>query len=229
MSRRTIVDTSTLNYYRKIEQEELLRKIYGEIVIPEQVYEEMKRDTAPEHIREWANNLPDWVKVEKVEIPEHIDRLNIGPGEKGVLALAEQDRANTLAIIDDRRACREADRLAIERIGGYGVAFEAESRGLSDSKELHQQLREAGKWIPDPQHHARHFKEWQDRQPQQEKTEGPDRAAQEKARDDGLTPAQIQAIALREKVLREAETKAREEEERRRREQSRSKDDIFDR
>ncbi|HEY6393452.1 MAG TPA: hypothetical protein VIX89_19370 [Bryobacteraceae bacterium] len=55
-----IADTSPLNYLILIEAIDLLPRLYGRIVIPVEVLNELKDDGAPRRINEWAMKLPEW-------------------------------------------------------------------------------------------------------------------------------------------------------------------------
>lgn len=54
MPKIVISDTSTLILFQKIEQFDLLKKLYGEVI------------TTPEIAEEYGEILPDWIKIESV-------------------------------------------------------------------------------------------------------------------------------------------------------------------
>lgn len=58
-----VSDTTPLNYLVLVDAVEVLPVLYGSIVAPTQVIEELQRKKAPDQVRKWANNLPAWVHV----------------------------------------------------------------------------------------------------------------------------------------------------------------------
>ena len=58
-----VADTSPLNYLILIEAIDLLPRLYGKIVIPVEVLNELFDDGAPRRVSEWAMKLPEWVEV----------------------------------------------------------------------------------------------------------------------------------------------------------------------
>ena len=65
MPKVVISDTSILILFRKIDQFKLLEKVYGELI------------TTPEIAEEFGENLPDWIKIQKVADKKYQDFLNI--------------------------------------------------------------------------------------------------------------------------------------------------------
>src|ERR1017187_725725 len=58
-----VADTSPLNYLILIEALDLLPRLYGRIVIPVEVLNELSDDGAPRRVSEWAMKHPEWVEV----------------------------------------------------------------------------------------------------------------------------------------------------------------------
>ena len=54
-----IADTSPINYLIWIAQIDVLPKLYGRILIPSSVYDELTDDDAPEAVRKWIAEAPD--------------------------------------------------------------------------------------------------------------------------------------------------------------------------
>ena len=57
-----VADTSPLNYLVWIESVDILRQLYGQVVIPAEVRDELLAADAPMVVRSWANVLPDWIE-----------------------------------------------------------------------------------------------------------------------------------------------------------------------
>jgi predicted nucleic acid-binding protein len=58
-----IADTSPLNYLILIEAIDLLPRLYGRIIIPIEVLDELIDDGAPSQVSDWALKLPEWMEV----------------------------------------------------------------------------------------------------------------------------------------------------------------------
>jgi predicted nucleic acid-binding protein len=59
-----IADASPINYLILIDCIDVLRRLYGIIVIPPEVLSELTAEGAPEVVRSWMEERPDWIEVE---------------------------------------------------------------------------------------------------------------------------------------------------------------------
>jgi predicted nucleic acid-binding protein len=53
-----VSDTSPINYLVLLHQETLLPILYGRVVIPPAVHEELQRSSTPEVVRQWVSHPP---------------------------------------------------------------------------------------------------------------------------------------------------------------------------
>jgi len=58
-----VADTSPINYLILTEEIDILAKMYGNVVIPRAVHDELLCPSAPEIVRGWMGQLPAWVEV----------------------------------------------------------------------------------------------------------------------------------------------------------------------
>jgi predicted nucleic acid-binding protein len=58
-----VADTSPINYLILIQEIDILPKLYGCVVIPQTVREELVRPSAPQLVRSWIDHLPVWLEV----------------------------------------------------------------------------------------------------------------------------------------------------------------------
>ncbi len=58
-----IADTTPLNYPVLIEEVEVLPKLYGRVIIPEAVVDELEASKAPAAVRQWMANRPASLEV----------------------------------------------------------------------------------------------------------------------------------------------------------------------
>lgn len=140
-----VTDTTPVNYLVLIDQVHLLRDLYGRLVLPRAVYEEMRREEAPEKVRAWAAQLPEWTEVRAAASPD--PALKLGAGEREAIALAEEFGADLL-LVDDRKARREARRRGLTVTGTLAVLVAAAGRELVDLPEAIAALRQTTFRVP---------------------------------------------------------------------------------
>ena len=58
-----VADTTPINYLILIEEIDVLPKLYGRVIIPRAVSEELMRSRAPLNVQEWMKQPPDWLEV----------------------------------------------------------------------------------------------------------------------------------------------------------------------
>jgi len=126
-----VADTSPINYLILIEQIDILTKMYGRVVIPRAVREELLRPSAPEVVRNWMRQPPAWLEVHAPLNPPDSSLAALDQGERDAIMLAEELRAVQL-IVDDRQGRHEAQKRGIPVMGTLGVLREAATLGLLD-------------------------------------------------------------------------------------------------
>jgi len=139
----TVCNTSPIQYLHQIGELEVLPALYGKILVPRAVLEEIGAG------REAGVSLPDvgmltWIEVREVEptpwpIPRDIHR-----GEAEVIALA-RSLEKPRVILDDLAARKHAKLLGLDVTGTLGVLFKAKQTGLIDRLSPHvERLCETG-------------------------------------------------------------------------------------
>jgi hypothetical protein len=85
-----ICDASPLHYLVLVGQTGLLHALYGRILIPGAVVEELQRTRTPESIRIWLSRPPAWLDILPTSDCMSADSLlaGLGAGEREVIALA---------------------------------------------------------------------------------------------------------------------------------------------
>ena len=98
-----VADTSPLNYLVWIGFSEILPQIYGHVVIPSAVRNELLVPEAPMAVRSWAQNLPGWVGLEDPQERSLDDPQlrSLHDGERAAIALAIHLKA-AVVLIDER-------------------------------------------------------------------------------------------------------------------------------
>jgi predicted nucleic acid-binding protein len=134
-----VADTSPLNYIVMTGYVDVLPKLFGSIMVPPAVIQELDNPNAPEPVRRWIGALPEWVHVRApaglVSFAEHLGR-----GEAEGIALAESLKAD-LILIDDAEAREEAEKRNLRVTGTLGVLRLAALQRIIDLPEAIAKLR----------------------------------------------------------------------------------------
>jgi predicted nucleic acid-binding protein len=136
-----ISDTSPLNYLALIGQAERLRDLYGRVVIPQAMFDELQAAETPEEVRVWLQSKPEWLEVRTLGTTPDAELTYLGAGEREAIALAEQLRADAL-LMDDRDGRREATRRHLRVVGTLAVLVDAAEQGLLELPEAFKQLQQ---------------------------------------------------------------------------------------
>jgi predicted nucleic acid-binding protein len=142
--RIVVVNSTPIISLSTVQQLDLLRHLYGEVVIPAAVRSEVLAG-GPRKVG--ANELAErpWMKAFSLRDPGRANLLSdLDRGEAEVIALAQELQAG-LVIIDERLARRHAERLGLSLTGTMGVLLKAKEAGLIDRLEpLIRKIRAAG-------------------------------------------------------------------------------------
>jgi len=133
-----IADTGPLNYLVLIGEVEVLKPLYGRVVVPEAVVRELGAAGAPAAVRTWITRPPPWLEVQPDPLPDPTLRF-LDPGEAAALALAQLLNADEL-LIDEWAGRAEAARRNLRVTGTLGVLADAHQAGLVDFDQAVTQL-----------------------------------------------------------------------------------------
>lgn len=116
-----------------IGEEAVLPALFGRIIIPTGVAEELAHEGAPPPVRAWMAEPPEWLDVRSiaVEAPSSSALARLHRGEREALMLARQLDAD-LVLLDERAARRTAEALGLRVMGLLGILDEAARRGWLD-------------------------------------------------------------------------------------------------
>lgn len=144
MHRIVICDTSAIFYLHRLGILSLLKELYGNIVVPQTVAQELEKG------KEEGEDVPDlaeypWIQVKPIQVPKVIGLItDLGPGEAGVLALALED-PDALVILDDLLARRIAKLEGFKLTGTAGILLKAKQQGyIKAVAPLIKQLQKLG-------------------------------------------------------------------------------------
>ena len=126
-----VSDTSPICYLLLIGEIELLPQLYGKVIIPRIVQQELSDERAPIAVKNWMKAPPTWLIIQDVTIPADKDLDIINAGEKAAIALALQEGAN-LIIIDEVLGRKVARNKGLKVTGLLGILDRAAKQNLVD-------------------------------------------------------------------------------------------------
>jgi predicted nucleic acid-binding protein len=125
-----VADTSPINFLILIQESDILPKMYGTVVIPQTVREELVRPSAPQLVRSWIDHLPIWLEVRSpLAVPD------------SSLAKLDAWERDAFTLVDEREGRRAAERRGIPVIGTLGVLREAATLRLLDIRVAVERLQ----------------------------------------------------------------------------------------
>ena len=144
-----VSDASPLIALGRLGRLDLLREIFGSLVIPDFVWKEVVEAGID---KEGSVNVAEAVWISQQSVLDHslvnLLRHDLGAGEAEAIVLARECNADFL-LIDERLGRSAAKSLGLKVVGLVGVLIEARERGLvSDAGTLMDRLHDdAGFWI----------------------------------------------------------------------------------
>lgn len=136
-----VADASPLRYLILIEHVHVLPALYGRVVVPPAVIQELDRERTPDLVRSWLLSKPEWLHVQGPRQPLSSVRDVLGPGEREAIAIAAELSADVL-LMDDRAARIEARRLNLAVLGTLRVLADAAEHGFADLAVAFNRLRQ---------------------------------------------------------------------------------------
>ncbi|MBN9690820.1 MAG: DUF3368 domain-containing protein [Verrucomicrobia bacterium] len=144
-----VADTSPLIALSRVQRLDLLREMFGTLLLPDAVWNEL---TGEGMERPGAVSVLEakWIERKSVEDRALVSvlRRDLGAGESEAIALARETNGCVL-LMDERLGRSVAKRLGLQVTGLVGVLVDARERGLlRDPKGVVDDLQElAGFWL----------------------------------------------------------------------------------
>ncbi|MBI5445597.1 MAG: DUF3368 domain-containing protein [Deltaproteobacteria bacterium] len=130
-----VADAGPLIALGRIGQLWLLRDLYGIVLIPPCVFEELQVESGRPGAKAAAEALREgWLRVQIVRDSSALSRLVawVHPGEAQAIVLAQEVPLRFL-LVDDRRAREAGRRSSVKVVGTGGVLLTAKRRGLIEA------------------------------------------------------------------------------------------------
>jgi predicted nucleic acid-binding protein len=140
--RLVVADTGPLNYLVLTGDVELLPKLFGRVLAPQAVCDELANRDAPAAVRAWAAHKPAWLEVRQDPDthPDDGTTPTLDRGERATIALALAVKAD-LVLMDDQEGVAVARREGLVVTGTLGVLDLAARRAMVDLAQAFARLK----------------------------------------------------------------------------------------
>ncbi len=136
-----ISDSTPLHYLILIDHIGVLGELFGRVIIPLAVLDELQHPNTPREVKSWIAGPPPWLEVRHAAKVPDSALTPLGAGEREAILLAEELRADLL-LMDDKAGRQEATRRNLRVVGSLAVLEEGAKRGLVDLPEALARLQE---------------------------------------------------------------------------------------
>ena len=126
-----VADTSPVNYPVLIGAIDILKELFGRVIIPQAVLGELQHEKTPTEVKAWIDACPNWLEVRQAGLSLLTPQRELGDGEREVIALAVALNADAV-LMDDRDGTKEAHRNNITVFGTFALLDKAAARALLD-------------------------------------------------------------------------------------------------
>lgn len=138
-----IADTSPLNYVVQLGLLAEFQSLYGNVVLPRAVFQELQNARAPHLVRKWAAQLPEWVQVREPRLNDPSLPHHLGAGEREAISLAVELNADLL-LMDDLPGRKAAHERGIPLTGTLTIVWQAAILSNFDLEEALRKLDQLG-------------------------------------------------------------------------------------
>jgi predicted nucleic acid-binding protein len=98
-----IADTSPINYLILIDAIDTLKALFGRVIIPQAVFDELQREKTPRKVKAWMTRRPEWLVVRQASRLPFSPQRRLGDGKREAITLAIELKADAV-LMDDRDA-----------------------------------------------------------------------------------------------------------------------------
>jgi hypothetical protein len=132
-----VADSSPINILVRIECVSVLGDLFGSVLIPPMVQDELSQPATPPAVRAFISSPPSWLTVRAPTSHEHLPPLD--PGEEAAINLARDAHADAI-LIDDKDGRRVAVRRGLVVVGTLSILELAAERNLLSLVVVAQRL-----------------------------------------------------------------------------------------
>jgi predicted nucleic acid-binding protein len=138
--RLVIADTSPIDYLLLIGHIDILPALFGKVILPAAVWDELKHPKAPLVVRTWVAAPPLWVDVRPSSRFQDASLEALDAGEGAAIALAIELHADLL-LMDDEEGVIAARGKGLEVTGTLGVLSRAAQRHLLNLADAFERVK----------------------------------------------------------------------------------------
>lgn len=137
----TVSDTTPIHYLGLIEEIHILPALYGRIVIPRRVFDELQQPKTPDVVKAFAASRPVWLDVRIISTPIPLTLAHLDRGEQEAITLALEVQADAL-LIDEAKGRDAAELHGLKIVGTLGILSDAAKIGLCELDTAYGKLRQ---------------------------------------------------------------------------------------
>lgn len=145
---KVVSNTTPIISLLKIDKLQVLKDLYGEVYIPQEVFNEIEAGKNKEFYADLSQI--NWIKVEKIKDVKSLSYfLDLDKGEAEAIVLATENEAD-LIILDESLGRFHAKHVGLKVTGTMGVLLKAKQLGyVKELKPLLFELRTKNVWLSD--------------------------------------------------------------------------------
>ena len=136
-----VADTSPLHYLILIDEAELLPDLFGKVLVPSAVSQELLHPNSPAKVSHWMSHPPEWLEVHAVAAITMPSLLSLDPGEREAIQLALDLRVGTI-LIYETVGRHIAESLHLHVRGTLGILERNAKLGRTDFRQALSRLEQ---------------------------------------------------------------------------------------
>ena len=141
-----VSDTTPLIGLASIQRFDLLQQLFGEVYIPQAVYDEAVLAGHEQGGAKREVSMSTWIKVvgvqDRLAVEVLLDEMDLGEAEAIVLA---RELSAEWVLMDERKGRRKLTQLGLHKIGTLGILLKAKQAGfVSEIRPDLEKLRQQG-------------------------------------------------------------------------------------
>lgn len=143
---KVVSNTTPIISLLKINKLEILKELYSEVYIPQEVFNEIEAGKDKEFYADLSKF--EWIRIEKIENEKSLSYfLDLDKGEAEAIILATEKEAD-LIILDETLGRYHAKHARLKVTGTIGVLLKAKQLGhIAELKPLLIELRTKDVWL----------------------------------------------------------------------------------
>ncbi|MCP4403308.1 MAG: DUF3368 domain-containing protein [bacterium] len=138
--RRVVSNATPLRYLAEIRALHLLPHLFGHVVIPTAVEQELTHRHAPECIRTIILSPPEWLHIQTIQHTDtNLEFLD--PGEREAIFLAEELDVH-IVLLDEKMARDVSKQRGLQCVGALRILADGAKHGHIDLPDAIERLRQ---------------------------------------------------------------------------------------